>query len=147
MDEFRACYHDDGDRCACRKPKPGMIVDAAREAGVDLAASFMVGDRWRDVEAAQNAGCTPIFIDFGYPGKHPSGAFVCVRSFREAADGSASGSDEPVALSLREDQLRETKGDNSRGRIPLQQMRLSLTTQLFTTKQTPCPRPTSQTCA
>ncbi len=86
LDEFRACYHDDGDRCECRKPKPGMIVDAAREAGIDLPGSFMIGDRWRDVEAAQNAGCTPIFIDFGYPEKQPSGPYVSVRSFREAAD-------------------------------------------------------------
>jgi D-glycero-D-manno-heptose 1,7-bisphosphate phosphatase len=86
LDEFRACFHDDGDECGCRKPRPGMIVDAARDAGIDLAGSFMVGDRWRDVEAAQRAGCTPVFIDFGYPGKQPSGAFVSVRSFREATD-------------------------------------------------------------
>ena len=45
LEEFRACYHDDGDRCQCRRPKPGMIVDAAREAGIDLSRSFMIGDR------------------------------------------------------------------------------------------------------
>jgi D-glycero-D-manno-heptose 1,7-bisphosphate phosphatase len=86
LDEFRICYHDDDDRCGCRKPKPGMIVDAAREAGIDLPRSFLIGDRWRDVAAAQSAGCTPIFIDFDYPEKRPSGAYVSVRSFREAAD-------------------------------------------------------------
>jgi D-glycero-D-manno-heptose 1,7-bisphosphate phosphatase len=56
IDEFRMCYHDAADACNCRKPKPGMLLDAAKKWHIDLAASFMVGDRWRDVEAGQNAG-------------------------------------------------------------------------------------------
>ncbi len=66
LDEILVCYHDDGDGCECRKPKPGLLYQAARRHGVDLAASFMVGDRWRDVEAGQRAGCTTILLEAGY---------------------------------------------------------------------------------
>ena len=52
--------------CDCRKPKPGMLLDAARDHGLDLSRSFMVGDRWRDVGAGINAGCRTLFIDWGY---------------------------------------------------------------------------------
>ena len=57
LDAIYACWHDDADACACRKPKPGMLVDAARDLGLDLAHSFMVGDRWRDTAAGLAAGC------------------------------------------------------------------------------------------
>ena len=50
------CPHDDADGCACRKPRPGMILDAARRLGLDLDRSVVVGDRWRDIEAAHRAG-------------------------------------------------------------------------------------------
>jgi D-glycero-D-manno-heptose 1,7-bisphosphate phosphatase len=66
LDEVVFCPHDDADGCACRKPKPGMLVDAAQRRGIDLAASFMVGDRWRDVEAGRRAGCRSVFVDRGY---------------------------------------------------------------------------------
>jgi D-glycero-D-manno-heptose 1,7-bisphosphate phosphatase len=66
LDEVVVCPHDDADDCPCRKPKPGMLVDAAGRRGLDLAASFMVGDRWRDVEAGRRAGCKTIFVDRGY---------------------------------------------------------------------------------
>ena len=52
-----ACYHDSGDDCACRKPKPGMLLEAARRWRLDLRRSFLVGDRWSDVIAGQAAGC------------------------------------------------------------------------------------------
>src|SRR5262249_1010768 len=55
VDALRACFHRQGDDCACRKPKPGMILDIASELGVDLAGSFMVGDRGSDVEAGRAA--------------------------------------------------------------------------------------------
>jgi D-glycero-D-manno-heptose 1,7-bisphosphate phosphatase len=61
--EIRVCTHDDADGCPCRKPRPGLILDAARALDVDLRASFVVGDRWRDVEAGRQAGCTTILID------------------------------------------------------------------------------------
>jgi D-glycero-D-manno-heptose 1,7-bisphosphate phosphatase len=66
LTDIRVCWHDDPDDCACRKPRPGLIVDAARDGGVDLAASFVVGDRWRDVAAGQAAGCRTVLIDCGY---------------------------------------------------------------------------------
>jgi D-glycero-D-manno-heptose 1,7-bisphosphate phosphatase len=60
------CPHRQDAGCACRKPRPGMLLAAAREFGVNLAASFMVGDRYSDVQAAEAAGCTPVFIDYKY---------------------------------------------------------------------------------
>jgi D-glycero-D-manno-heptose 1,7-bisphosphate phosphatase len=66
LDEIVVCPHDDGDGCDCRKPKPGMLLDAAARLDLDLAASFMVGDRWRDVEAARRAGCRAVFVDLAH---------------------------------------------------------------------------------
>lgn len=63
LDDIRVCYHDDADRCDCRKPKPGLITGAARDLGIDLASSYMIGDRWRDMEAGASAGCTTVLID------------------------------------------------------------------------------------
>jgi D-glycero-D-manno-heptose 1,7-bisphosphate phosphatase len=86
IDEFRVCDHDDGDDCACRKPKPGMIETAAREGSLNLSASYMVGDRWRDVEAGRRAGCRTIFIEYGYDERRPDRPDVVVGSLSEAAD-------------------------------------------------------------
>jgi D-glycero-D-manno-heptose 1,7-bisphosphate phosphatase len=66
LDEVVVCAHDDADDCECRKPKPGMLVDAGARRRLDLAASFMVGDRWRDVEAGRRAGCRTVLVDRGY---------------------------------------------------------------------------------
>ena len=55
--EVMTCYHDNADDCLCRKPKPGMLTEAATRFGLDPARSFMVGDRWSDVLAGQAAGC------------------------------------------------------------------------------------------
>lgn len=60
------CYHDNKDDCPCRKPKPGLILDAAKEYNVDLAKSWMVGDRWKDISAGQAAGLTTVFVDYRY---------------------------------------------------------------------------------
>ena len=86
IDEFRVCDHDDRNDCACRKPKAGLLEAAAREAGLCLPASFMVGDRWRDVEAGRRAGCTTIFIDWGYDERRPEHPDITVRSLPEAVD-------------------------------------------------------------
>jgi D-glycero-D-manno-heptose 1,7-bisphosphate phosphatase len=51
IDEIRVCY-EDGDDCPRRKPNPGLLLEAAEAHGIDLSSSYMVGDRWRDVEAA-----------------------------------------------------------------------------------------------
>lgn len=66
LDSFYVCYHDDADCCGCRKPAAGLLVRAAAEQGIALEESYMVGDRWRDVECGLDAGCTTIFIDRGY---------------------------------------------------------------------------------
>ena len=86
LDAFRMCYHDSPDACHCRKPKPGMLTDAARDFGLDLCACHMVGDRWRDVEAGQSAGCRTVFIDYGYDEKQPERFDIRARSLAEAAD-------------------------------------------------------------
>ena len=86
LDEFRVCYHDDSDHCNCRKPAPGLLIEAARDAQLDLTACFMVGDRWRDIEAGLRAGCTTIFIDHGYAETQPDCSHIKVKSFVEASD-------------------------------------------------------------
>jgi D-glycero-D-manno-heptose 1,7-bisphosphate phosphatase len=62
VDDYRACLHEDAHGCACRKPKPGMILDLAQRWDVDLARSWVVGDMWRDAEAARAAGCASILL-------------------------------------------------------------------------------------
>jgi D-glycero-D-manno-heptose 1,7-bisphosphate phosphatase len=68
INRVEVCYHPGkgASNCDCRKPKPGMLLRAARELGIDLAHSWMVGDRWRDVDCGHAAGCRTIFIDRGY---------------------------------------------------------------------------------
>ena len=86
IDEFRTCYHDSADECNCRKPLPGALLKAADSHGIDLASSYMVGDRWRDTEAGERAGCQTIFLDYGYNEKQPEKFNHRVRSLAEAAD-------------------------------------------------------------
>ena len=64
--EIFVCYHDDADHCDCRKPRPGLILQAAEKYGLDLRRSWMVGDRWKDVAAGQAAGLRTIFVDYHY---------------------------------------------------------------------------------
>lgn len=85
LTEVRVCYHDDDDGCECRKPRPGMLLSAARAHDIDLAGSFMVGDRWRDVEAGERAGCKTFFIDCGYDERQPERYDFRVASLAEAA--------------------------------------------------------------
>jgi D-glycero-D-manno-heptose 1,7-bisphosphate phosphatase len=84
VDEIRTCYHDDADQCSCRKPAPGMLLEAALTHDLDLSASFMVGDRWRDVEAGFGAGCRTVFLDRGYRERRQVRADEVVRSVPEA---------------------------------------------------------------
>jgi D-glycero-D-manno-heptose 1,7-bisphosphate phosphatase len=83
------CWHagsDWGESCDCRKPKPGMILSAAKELGVDLSQSFMVGDRWRDIDCGFQAGCRTVFIDRGYVEELRRTPDWRVSSFGEAVD-------------------------------------------------------------
>lgn len=83
IDRIEVCFHA-GDRygelCDCRKPKPGMLFRSAAELGIDLAASYLIGDRWRDVDCAHAAGCRSVFIDRGYD-----------EALRKAPDFTAAG--------------------------------------------------------
>ena len=60
------CPHDDAAGCPCRKPRPGMLHEAAARWGIDLAASFAIGDRWRDIDAGRAAGCYTVLLDRPY---------------------------------------------------------------------------------
>ena len=91
IDGIYVCPHDDADHCACRKPLPGLLLAAAREMSADLPASFMVGDRWRDVEAGRQAGCTTVLVDYGYREKLCSEPDKRVASLREAATWILAG--------------------------------------------------------
>ena len=84
IDDIFVCPHLDSDHCGCRKPKPGLILAAARKWDVDCSGSIMVGDRWRDVEAGKAAGCATVFIDHGYAETQPEGADLVVSSLAEA---------------------------------------------------------------
>lgn len=66
VDDIRVCYHDEGEGCACRKPSPGLLYAAAVDREIQLGASYLVGDRWRDIAAGQRAGCTTILVEGGH---------------------------------------------------------------------------------
>jgi D-glycero-D-manno-heptose 1,7-bisphosphate phosphatase len=66
VDDVVVCPHVDSDGCTCRKPRPGMLLQAAQRSGIDLRRSFVIGDRWRDVDAGRAVGCYSILIDRPY---------------------------------------------------------------------------------
>jgi len=71
LDTILVCYHDDADQCDCRKPLPGLMLSAAAKHHIDLTNSFMIGDRWKDITAGQNAGCKTIWLKQNYDEKGP----------------------------------------------------------------------------
>jgi D-glycero-D-manno-heptose 1,7-bisphosphate phosphatase len=86
LDDIRACYHDGPDQCDCRKPRPGMLLSAARELDLDLQRSFLVGDRWSDVVAGQSAGCVSLLVETPYSGRAKCQPSACVPDLSAAAD-------------------------------------------------------------
>jgi len=86
LDAIFACFHDSDDRCDCRKPKPGLLLQAARALGIDLSRSFMVGDRWSDVEAGKRAGCRTLFVGTHHAEPTLTSCDFRVGSLTEAAD-------------------------------------------------------------
>ena len=84
LDGVKVCYHTDDQKCDCRKPNPGMLLQAAKDFGIDLARSFLVGDRWRDIAAGQAVGCSCFFVDYGYDEKRPEKPYVPVKLLSEA---------------------------------------------------------------
>jgi D-glycero-D-manno-heptose 1,7-bisphosphate phosphatase len=69
LDDVCICYHENS---ACYKPKPGLLLDAANKYEINLSQSYMIGDRWRDIGAGQNAGCKTVWIDRGYAEAKPT---------------------------------------------------------------------------
>jgi D-glycero-D-manno-heptose 1,7-bisphosphate phosphatase len=94
IDRIETCYHAGeryGERCDCRKPRPGMILRAASELKIDLGASYVIGDRWRDIDCARAAGCRAIFIERGYQ-----------ESLREPPDFTAANFNDAVNAVFRD---------------------------------------------
>jgi D-glycero-D-manno-heptose 1,7-bisphosphate phosphatase len=94
LDHVEVCYHAGarhGETCECRKPRPGMILSAAAKRNIDLKRSYVIGDRWRDVDCARAAGCRAIFIQRGYN-----------ESLRKAPDFTVTNFEEAVAAILRD---------------------------------------------
>jgi D-glycero-D-manno-heptose 1,7-bisphosphate phosphatase len=86
LDDVRTCYHDDSDQCHCRKPKPGLLLQAAEDYSIELQGSFMIGDRWKDIDAGQKAGCKTIWINQHYEESSPHSPDCIVSSMKEASD-------------------------------------------------------------
>jgi len=84
VDAVYVCPHDDDDACGCRKPAPGLLLKAAADLHLDLRASFVVGERWRDVEAGRRAGCRTVHVERGYCERAPEGADAVVSGLAEA---------------------------------------------------------------
>lgn len=66
VDDIFICPHDPEEGCSCHKPRPGMLLAAARQYGIDLRRSFVIGDRWRDIAAGRAVGCCTILLDRPY---------------------------------------------------------------------------------
>jgi D-glycero-D-manno-heptose 1,7-bisphosphate phosphatase len=87
LDDFLVCPHDDRDGCRCRKPLPGLLLEAQARYGIDLGRSFLVGDRWRDIDAGHAAGCRTVLLDHNYRERGPTlPPDAKVVSLRDAVD-------------------------------------------------------------
>jgi histidinol phosphatase-like enzyme len=69
LDDILICPHDASDCCPCRKPKPGLLTEAAFKWHVNLQHSYVISNKWQDAEAAHNAGCTSLLISSPWIGK------------------------------------------------------------------------------
>ena len=85
VDEIICCFHDDSENCECRKPKPGMILEAVKKWDIDLSVSYLIGDRWRDIQTAKNIGLSSILIKYDYDEKKINANFEC-NNLKEAAN-------------------------------------------------------------
>jgi D-glycero-D-manno-heptose 1,7-bisphosphate phosphatase len=86
IDDVFTCYHVDEDHCSCRKPRPGMLLEAGRRHGLNLSECFLVGDRRRDIQAGQQAGCRCFFVNYHYREPGPDKPFETVADLLEAAN-------------------------------------------------------------
>lgn len=96
IDRVEVCFHPGkgASDCECRKPKPGMLLTAARAMNIDLARSWMVGDRWRDIDCGHAAGVRTVFIDYGYDEPLKQQPDFRARNLLEAADMILKGTRE-----------------------------------------------------
>lgn len=83
--DILSCCHDVGDDCACRKPRPGMLREAARRWNIDCRKSYLVGDRWSDVEAGRSVGCRTVLLETSYSLRERCQPDVCVTDLSAAA--------------------------------------------------------------
>jgi D-glycero-D-manno-heptose 1,7-bisphosphate phosphatase len=89
IDRIEICYHAGegyGEPCDCRKPRPGMILRAAAQLNIDLPGSYVIGDRWRDIDCARAAGCRAIFIERGYEEALREAPDCIVANFHDAVN-------------------------------------------------------------
>lgn len=84
VDDILTCPHDDIDNCSCRKPQPGLILYAMEKYRIDSNKSYLVGDSWKDMVAAKNAGCKGILLDTCY--NQGIDCFKRVKHFKEAVN-------------------------------------------------------------
>lgn len=71
IQEIFVCFHDDRDRCECRKPKPGGIEYFLAKYNLGRSSTYMIGDRWKDIEAGRAAGVNTVYIARDYAEKAP----------------------------------------------------------------------------
>ncbi|CAA7612112.1 HAD-IIIA family hydrolase [Magnetospirillum sp. UT-4] len=86
VDDILVCPHRQTDGCDCRKPKPGMLIEAAARHRIDRSRSFLVGDRASDIVAGQGAGCYTLYVRRGYAEASPQRPDACVRSLGQAVN-------------------------------------------------------------
>lgn len=86
LDDVMCCYHDDADSCPCRKPKPGLLREAAERWQIDLRASVLVGDRWKDIVAGTEAGCRTALLQRPYSAAERAKPSFVSSSLGEATD-------------------------------------------------------------
>lgn len=125
LDDIIVCPHDDGDGCSCRKPNDGMLREGARRWDVELSRSFMVGDRWRDIEAGRRAGCRTILVDRDYGERRGPAPDYVVHELPEVlpivlgagdyAENGQQGNPESGPEGARRNQVVDAPGGSSHG--------------------------------
>ncbi|MGC8851961.1 MAG: HAD-IIIA family hydrolase [Minisyncoccia bacterium] len=86
VDDIEVCPHDDNDNCFCRKPKPGLILQAAEKLNIDLTKSYVIGDRWKDIEAGRSAGCKTLLIRTEYNKDYRAGYDFEINNLKQAVE-------------------------------------------------------------
>jgi D-glycero-D-manno-heptose 1,7-bisphosphate phosphatase len=86
IDEILVCKHDDNDNCNCRKPKTGMIEQAVEKYQINISQSYLIGDRWKDIQCGQKAGCKEnFFVNYNYNETRPKMPYIVVKSLYECS--------------------------------------------------------------